>query len=59
MVGGEESLFHTVKPILQCMGSNIVYCGKSGSGQVAKICNNMLLGISMLGVSEALNLGAK
>ncbi|KAK6620029.1 hypothetical protein RUM44_006429 [Polyplax serrata] len=57
MVGGEESVYHTVKPILECMGTNIVYCGKPGSGQAAKICNNMLLGISMLGVSEALNLG--
>lgn len=57
MVGGEESVYRIVKPILECMGSNIVYCGKAGSGQAAKICNNMLLGITMLGVSEALNLG--
>jgi 3-hydroxyisobutyrate dehydrogenase len=39
------------------MGKNIVHCGESGTGQVAKICNNLLLGISMIGVSEAMNLG--
>jgi len=57
MVGGDESQFLNVKPVLQAMGSNIVYCGKVGNGQGAKICNNMLLGITMLGVSEALNMG--
>jgi 3-hydroxyisobutyrate dehydrogenase len=40
------------------MGKNIVHCGASGTGQVAKICNNMLLGITMIGVAEAMNLGA-
>jgi 3-hydroxyisobutyrate dehydrogenase len=39
------------------MGKNIVHCGAAGTGQVAKICNNMLLGISMIGVAEAMNLG--
>jgi len=39
------------------MGKNIVHCGGSGNGQVAKVCNNLLLGISMIGVSEAMNLG--
>lgn len=57
MVGGDSNIFRTVKPILECMGANIVYCGKAGNGQAAKICNNMLLGITMLGLSEALNLG--
>ncbi len=45
------------EPILAQMGKNIVHCGASGNGQVAKICNNLLLGISMIGVSEAMNLG--
>jgi 3-hydroxyisobutyrate dehydrogenase len=40
------------------MGKNIVHCGDSGTGQVAKICNNMLLAISMIGTAEAMNLGA-
>lgn len=57
MVGGDEASYHAVKPVLQAMGSNLVFCGKVGSGQAAKICNNMLLGITMLGVSEALNMG--
>lgn len=39
------------------MGKNIVHCGAQGTGQVAKICNNLVLGISMIGVSEAMNLG--
>ncbi|MDP9066036.1 MAG: 3-hydroxyisobutyrate dehydrogenase [Pseudomonadota bacterium] len=58
MVGAEPSLFAQVRPILAHMGKNIVHCGGAGTGQVAKICNNMLLGISMLGVAEAMNLGA-
>ncbi len=41
------------------MGKNIVHCGDSGTGQVAKVCNNLVLGISMIGVSEAMNLGVK
>jgi 3-hydroxyisobutyrate dehydrogenase len=44
--------------VLEAMGRNVVHCGASGTGQVAKICNNMLLGISMIGVAEAMNLGA-
>jgi 3-hydroxyisobutyrate dehydrogenase len=58
MVGAEPALFETIRPILALMGKNIVHCGDSGTGQVAKICNNMLLGISMIGVAEAMNLGA-
>jgi len=45
--------------VLQCMGRRIVHCGHVGNGQVAKICNNLLLGISMIGVSEAMALGVK
>jgi len=57
MVGAEPALFERIKPVLAQMGKNIVHCGGSGTGQVAKICNNMLLGISMVGVAEAMNLG--
>lgn len=57
MVGGTAAVFEQVKPILAAMGKNIVHCGDSGTGQVAKICNNLLLGISMIGVAEAMSLG--
>jgi 3-hydroxyisobutyrate dehydrogenase len=57
MVGASMALFERVKPLLQPMGKNIVHCGESGNGQAAKICNNMLLGISMIGVAETMNLG--
>jgi 3-hydroxyisobutyrate dehydrogenase len=59
MVGGEAADFARAEPILQAMGKNIVHAGPSGSGQAAKICNNMLLGISMIGVSEAFALAEK
>jgi 3-hydroxyisobutyrate dehydrogenase len=58
MVGAAPALFELIRPILAHMGKNIVHCGDSGTGQVAKICNNLLLGISMIGASEAMNLGA-
>ncbi|PLX39435.1 MAG: 3-hydroxyisobutyrate dehydrogenase [Hyphomicrobiales bacterium] len=53
MVGGEEEAFHRAEPYLAVMGKTIVHAGGSGNGQAAKICNNMILGISMIGVSEA------
>jgi 3-hydroxyisobutyrate dehydrogenase len=59
MVGASEALFASIEPVLQCMGRRIVHCGDVGNGQVAKICNNLLLGISMIGVSEAMALGTK
>jgi 3-hydroxyisobutyrate dehydrogenase len=59
MVGGEDGDFARAEPILQAMGKNIVHAGPSGSGQAAKICNNMLLGISMIGVCEAFALAEK
>lgn len=59
MVGGSEADFKRAEPILQKMGKKIIYAGKSGSGQAAKICNNMLLAISMIGVSEAFTLAEK
>lgn len=59
IVGGEDSAFNRAEPILQAMGKNIFHAGSSGAGQVAKICNNMLLGILMSGTAEAINLGVK
>ena len=56
MVGGEEALFKLVSPLLALMGSKSIYCGKSGSGQATKLCNNMLLAITMIGVSESFNM---
>ncbi|XP_033021096.1 3-hydroxyisobutyrate dehydrogenase, mitochondrial [Lacerta agilis] len=59
MVGGVEQEFAAAKELLTCMGSNVVYCGEVGTGQAAKICNNMLLAISMIGTAEAMNLGIR
>jgi len=59
MVGGKNEDFLKAKPYLQCMGKNIIHCGDVGAGQATKVCNNLILGISMLGVSEAMNLGVK
>jgi 3-hydroxyisobutyrate dehydrogenase len=53
MVGGSEAAFAAAKPILDAMGRTIVHAGGSGTGQAAKICNNMILGVSMIAVSEA------
>ncbi|MDS1311711.1 3-hydroxyisobutyrate dehydrogenase [Marinobacter xiaoshiensis] len=57
--GGDEETFTKAKPILEAMGKNIFHAGDHGAGQVAKICNNMLLAILMAGTSEALALGVK
>lgn len=59
MVGGSAEAFAAGKPVLEAMGKKIVHCGEAGSGQAAKICNNMILGISMIGVSEAFALAEK
>tara|TARA_Y100001970_G_scaffold45236_1_gene56730 strand:- start:30699 stop:31598 length:900 start_codon:yes stop_codon:yes gene_type:complete len=53
MVGGTEAAYNNAFPILSDMGKAIIHAGKEGRGQAAKICNNMLLGISMIAVSEA------
>jgi 3-hydroxyisobutyrate dehydrogenase len=53
MAGGSEAAFAAARPALAAMGKKIVHCGPAGAGQAAKICNNMILGISMIGVSEA------
>lgn len=56
IVGGKEQDYATALPILQAMGKNIFHAGDHGAGQVAKICNNMLLSVLMLGTSEALQM---
>uniref|UniRef100_A0A2N9J8V3 3-hydroxyisobutyrate dehydrogenase n=1 Tax=Fagus sylvatica TaxID=28930 RepID=A0A2N9J8V3_FAGSY len=57
MVGGSEDAFLAAKPLFLSMGKNTIYCGKAGNGSAAKICNNLAMAVSMLGVSEALALG--
>lgn len=59
MAGGASEAFARAKPILEAMGKKIVHCGEAGAGQAAKICNNMILGISMIAVSEAFALAEK
>lgn len=59
MVGGDPSTYDKVSNILNLMGSKSVYCGPSGSGQATKLCNNMLLATTMIGVSESFNMAKK
>lgn len=59
MVGGAPGDFARGEPILGAMGSNIIHAGDNGAGQAAKICNNMVLGISMIAVSEAFMLAKR
>jgi len=59
MVGASQQLTECIRPVLLQMGKNVVRCGESGTGQIAKICNNLLLAISMIGVAEAMTLGAE
>ncbi len=59
MVGGGAEDFARAKPVLEAMGRRIVHCGDAGAGQAAKICNNMILGISMIAVGEAFVLAEK
>jgi 3-hydroxyisobutyrate dehydrogenase len=59
MVGGDARDFEAAKPVLQAMGKNIVHCGGIGNGQVAKICNNMMLAIEMIATAEGMTLAAK
>jgi 3-hydroxyisobutyrate dehydrogenase len=59
MCGGDRGTFERAAPVLKAMGANIVHCGGPGSGQVTKICNNMIAGVTMLAVSEALTMGEK
>jgi 3-hydroxyisobutyrate dehydrogenase len=59
MAGGTQEAFEKARPLLEIMGGRIVHCGGAGAGQSAKICNNMLLGISMIGACEAFALAKR
>ncbi|MEU6114124.1 3-hydroxyisobutyrate dehydrogenase [Streptomyces sp. NPDC047117] len=59
MAGGGEEEFAEARPLLEAMGKKAVHCGDAGAGQAAKICNNMILGVSMIAVSEAFVLGER
>ena len=59
MCGGSSEAFARAEPVLSAMGKKVVHCGDAGAGQAAKICNNMILGISMIGVGEAFVLAEK
>lgn len=59
MVGAEQADAAEAWPLLEVMGKNLVHCGTSGAGQAAKVCNNMILGVSMIAVSEAFVLGER
>jgi 3-hydroxyisobutyrate dehydrogenase len=59
MVGGEPAAFARGEPVLKAMGRNIIHAGPSGAGQTAKICNNMMLAVSMIGVCEGFALAEK
>jgi 3-hydroxyisobutyrate dehydrogenase len=59
MCGGADKAFAAAKPVLENMGKKIVHCGAAGAGQAAKICNNMILAVSMIAVSEAFSLAEK
>ena len=59
MCGGTGEAFEKAKPILEAMGRRVVHCGEAGAGQAAKICNNMILAVSMIGVAEAFVLAEK
>ena len=56
MVGGPKKLHKFVKPILQIMGNRIIFCGPTGSGQAAKMCNNLILGVTMISTCETIAL---
>jgi 3-hydroxyisobutyrate dehydrogenase-like beta-hydroxyacid dehydrogenase len=57
--GGTKEAFEKAEPVLAKMGRKVVHCGEAGAGQAAKICNNMILGISMIGVSRGLRAGGE
>ncbi len=59
MVGGEPEAFARARPILEAMGKAVIHAGPSGNGQAAKICNNMMLGIQMISVCEAMALAER
>lgn len=59
MVGGTEAAFKRAEPILNAMGKAVIHAGEAGAGQTAKICNNMLLAITMIGTAEAMKMAEK
>ncbi len=59
MVGGKQETFDTMLPILRVLGKNIVLCGENGAGQIVKACNQILVGVTIAGLAEALTLGSK
>jgi 3-hydroxyisobutyrate dehydrogenase len=59
MVGGDPEVLDRVRPILECLGKTITHCGEIGSGQLAKLCNQVLVGVTLLGVSEAILLARR
>ena len=59
MVGGSDAAFERAKPVLEAMGKAVIHAGQAGAGQTAKICNNMLLAISMIGTAEAMKMAQK
>ena len=59
MAGGAKAAFDKAKPLLEAVGKKVVHCGDAGAGQAAKICNNMILGISMIAVAEGFVLAEK
>ena len=59
MVGGEREVFERCRPVLEALGRTLVYCGPSGSGQVVKLCNQVVVGLNNLAMGEALVLAAK
>lgn len=59
MIGGKEEYYKKAIPYIEPMSGKITHCGNVGAGLVAKICNNMLLAISMIGTAECFNLGIK
>ena len=59
MVGGDEDTFNTVKPLFEVMGQSAILCGPLGAGQTVKACNQILVAVTIAGVSEALTMGAK
>ncbi|MGC9446814.1 3-hydroxyisobutyrate dehydrogenase [Cereibacter johrii] len=59
MVGGSDAAFETVRPLFEIMGQKAVHCGGPGAGQAAKICNNMILGVTMIATCEAFALADK
>lgn len=59
MLGGEEDVVTKIRPVFEAMGQKAVHCGGGGAGQAAKICNNMILGVNIVAVSEAFALAEK